>query len=131
METMREKPVADGHERMTSADVIPKVLCLSHGQVHSQVSDNTPFFKNAGIPTSSARTETLVERILWEQLVAEQKSSANLVEQVDKLKRKIEKTKREFEEFKIQQQEEYNKLHEDIMHFSSSSGNSESSTLLA
>ena len=68
--------------------------------------------------------------MLREQLVAEQKSFANLVEQVDELKRKTEKTEREFEEFKIQQQE-YNKLHEDIMRFSSSSGNSQSSTLLA
>jgi hypothetical protein len=42
---------------------------------------------------------------------------------VDELKRKTEKTKRDFEEFKIQQQE-YNKLREDIMRFSSSSGNS-------
>jgi len=50
---------------------------------------------------------------------------------VDELKRKTEKTEREFEEFKIQQQEEYNKLREDIMCFSSSSGNSQSSTLLA
>ena len=33
---------------------------------------------------------------------------------MDELKRKIEKTKREFEEFKIQEHEEYNKLHEDI-----------------
>jgi hypothetical protein len=40
---------------------------------------------------------------------------------VDELKRKVEKTEREFEEFKIQQQEEYNRLHEDIMRFSSSS----------
>ena len=62
--------------------------------------------------------------MLWEQLVTEQESSANLVEQVDELKRKTERTKREFEEFKIQQQEEYNKLREDIMRFSSSSGNS-------
>jgi hypothetical protein len=46
---------------------------------------------------------------------------------VDELKRKTEKTKREFEEFKIQQQEEYNKLREDIMRFSSSSSNSQSS----
>ena len=50
---------------------------------------------------------------------------------MDELKRKIEKTEREFEEFKIQQQEEYNKLREDIMSFSSFSGNSQSSTLLA
>ena len=45
--------------------------------------------------------------MLREKLVAEQKSSANLVEQVDELKSKTEKTEREFEEFKIQQQEEY------------------------
>ena len=55
MKTMRAEPVADGHEPMISADV-PTVLCLSHGQVHSQVSGNTIFFKNAGIPTSSAKT---------------------------------------------------------------------------
>ena len=64
--------------------------------------------------------------MLREQLVAEQGSFANLIEQVDELKRKTEKTEREFEEFKIQQQEEYNKLREGIMHFSSSSGNSRS-----
>ena len=69
--------------------------------------------------------------MLREQLVAEQESFANLIEEADELKRKIEKTEREFEEFKIQQQEEYNKLQEDIMCFSSSSGNSRSSTLLA
>ena len=50
---------------------------------------------------------------------------------MDVLKRKTKKTEREFEEFKIQQHEEYNKLREDIMCFSSSSGNSRSSTLLA
>ena len=61
--------------------------------------------------------------MLREQLVAKQKSFTNLIEQVDELKRKTEKTEREFEEFKIQQQE-YNKLCEDIMRFSSSSGNS-------
>ena len=131
METMRAEPVADGHEPMTSADVVPTVLCLSHGQVDSQVSGNTLFLKNASILTSFARTETSAERMLWEQLVTEQESSANLVEQVDELKKKTKKTEREFEEFKIQQQEEYNKLREDIMRFSSSSGNSQSSTLLA
>ena len=61
--------------------------------------------------------------MLREQLVAEQESFANLIEEADELKRKTEKTEREFEEFKIQQQE-YNKLREDIMRFSSSSGNS-------
>jgi hypothetical protein len=58
--------------------------------------------KNVGILTSSARTETLAERMLQKQLIAEQESSANLVEQVDELKRKTKKTEREFE-FKIQQ----------------------------
>ena len=64
--------------------------------------------------------------MLREQLAAEQESFAALVDQVDELKRKTKKTKREFEEFKIQQQEKYNKLHEDIIRFSSSSGNSQS-----
>jgi hypothetical protein len=41
---------------------------------------------------------------------AAQKSSIVLAEQVDQLKRKAENTDREFEEFKKQQQEEYNKL---------------------
>ena len=91
METMRAEPVADGHEPMTSADVVSMFLCLSYGQVHCQVSDNTLFLKNAGIPSSSARTETSAERMLQEQLVAEQESSANLIEQVDELKRKTEK----------------------------------------
>ena len=62
----------------------------------------TPFFlKNAGIPISSTRTETSAERMLREQLVAEQGSFANLIEQVDELKSKTKKTEREFKEFKI------------------------------
>jgi hypothetical protein len=89
------------------------------------------FLKNTGIPTSFARTETSAERTLREQFVAEQKSSANLVEQVDELKRKKEKTERGFEKFKIQQQKEYNQVREDIMCFSSFSGKFQSSTLLA
>ena len=67
--------------------------------------------------------------MLQEQLLAEQESSANLFEQVNELKRKTEKTEREFDEFKIQQQEKYNKLREDIMRFSSSSDNSQSTML--
>ena len=67
--------------------------------------------------------------MLGEQLVDELESFANLIEQVDELKRKTKKIERESEEFKIQQKE-YNKLLEDIMRFSSSSGNSQSSTLL-
>ena len=46
---MRAEPVADGHEPMISADV-PTVLCLSHGQVHSQVSGNTIFFEECWYP---------------------------------------------------------------------------------
>jgi uncharacterized protein YlxW (UPF0749 family) len=103
METIRAKPIADGHKPMTSADIVPTVLCLSHIQVHSQVSGNTLFLKNTGISTSSSRIEISTKRMLREQLVAEQKSSANLVKQVDELKRKIEKIEMEFEEFKIQQ----------------------------
>jgi hypothetical protein len=43
MKTMQAESVADGHEPMTRADVVSQVLCLSQGQVHSQVSDNTLF----------------------------------------------------------------------------------------
>ena len=132
METMQVEPIADGQQPITSADVVCNVLCVHQGKGPSQGSCNNLFLKNAGIQTSSTRTETMAERKLWEQLVAEQESSTALVDQVDELKRKTEKTKREFEEFKIkQQEEEYNKLPKDIMHFSSSSGNSQLSTLLA
>ena len=41
-----------------------------------------------------------MERMLREQLAAEQESSAALVDQVDELNRKIEKTKGELEEYK-------------------------------
>ncbi|KAG0524806.1 hypothetical protein BDA96_06G000200 [Sorghum bicolor] len=68
--------------------VFLRSFCLSHGEVHSQVNNNTHFLKNVGILTSSARTETWAERMLLEQLVAKQETSANLVEQFDKLKRK-------------------------------------------
>ena len=63
METMRAEPIADGHEPMTSADVVPMVLCLFHGQVHSQVSGKKLFLNNAGIPTSLFE-ETSAERML-------------------------------------------------------------------
>ena len=46
---------------------------------------------------------------------------------MDELKRKTKKTRREFEEFKKQQEEEYNRLYEQVMHLSSP-GNSQSST---
>jgi phage shock protein A len=72
--------------------------------------------KNAGIRTSCSR--------LQERLSAQQESSVGLAEQVDQMKRKVENTKREFEEFKKQQQEEYNKLCKHIMLLSA--GNSQS-----
>ena len=46
METIRAEPVADGHKPMTSVDVVPKVLCLSHGQV----CGNTHFFEECWYP---------------------------------------------------------------------------------
>ncbi|XP_066392371.1 uncharacterized protein [Miscanthus floridulus] len=58
--------------------------------------------------------------MLREQLAAEQKSSAALVDQVDELKRKTEKTERELEEYKKRQQEEYNNFRELCTRFSSS-----------
>ena len=95
-----------------------------------QGSGNNLFLKNAGIQTSSTRIETSIERMLREQLAAEHKSSAALVNQVDELKRKAEKIERELEEYKKRQQEEYNNLRELCTCFSSS-GNSQSSTPVA
>ena len=127
METMQVEPIADGQQLVTSVDVVCKVLCVYQGKAPSQGSGNNLFLKNAGIQTSSTRIETSAERMLQEQHVAEQKSFSNIVEQVDKLKRKTEKTERELEEYKKRQQEEYNNLRELCTHFSSS-GNSQSST---
>ena len=131
METMQVEPIADGQQPITSADVVCNVLCVHQGKAPSQGSGINLFLKNVGIQTSSTRIETSAERMLRERLIAEQESSANLVEQVDELKRKIEKTEREFDMFKIQQQEKYNKLCEDMTRFSSSCSYSQSSTLLA
>jgi bacterioferritin (cytochrome b1) len=83
--------------------------------------------RNAGIQTSSTRTETSVERMLREQLAAEQESLAALIDQGDELKRKTKKTKRELEEYKKRQQEEYNNLCELCTRFNSS-GNSQPCT---
>jgi predicted nucleic acid-binding Zn-ribbon protein len=77
--------------------------------------------KKAGILTSSTKVETSAEITLRDQLASEQESSTALVELVDELKRKIEMSKREFEEFKKRQQEEYNKLCEQVMRLSSPS----------
>ena len=127
MEIMQAELVVDGQQQMTSADVVCKVLCIYQGKAPSQGSGNNLFLKNAGIQTSSTRTETWVERMLQEQLVVEHESSATLIDQVDELKRKTEKTERELEEYKKWQQEEYNNLRELCTRFSSSS-NSQSST---
>ena len=90
METMQLEPVADGLP-ITSVDVVCKVLCVHQGKTPSQGSGNNFFLKNAGIQTSSTRTETSAERMLREQLAAQQESSTTLVDQVDELKRKTEK----------------------------------------
>ena len=129
METMQVEPIADGQQPITSADVVCKVLCVHQGKAPSQGSGKSLFLKNAGMQTSSTRTEISTERMLWEQL-AKQESFAAFIDQVDELKRKTEKTERELEEYKKWQQEEYNNLRELSMRFSSSS-NSQSSTPVA
>ena len=75
--------------------------------------------KNAGIPTSSTRAETLAKITLREQLGGEQERSVALVELVDELKVRTEKAEREPEKFKQQQQEEYNRLSELVLRLSS------------
>jgi hypothetical protein len=100
---------------MTSADVVSKILCLYQGKCPSQ----NLFLKNAGILKSSTRAETSAEMTLREQLAGEQKSTSELVELVDELKVRTEKAKRKPEEFKQQQQEEYNRLCELVLRLSS------------
>ena len=56
--------------------------------------------------------------MVQDQLASEQESFTTLVELVDEMKRKTEKSKREFEEFKKRQQEEYNRLCEQVMRLS-------------
>jgi predicted HicB family RNase H-like nuclease len=67
---------------------------------------------------SSTRVETSAEITLREQLAGEQESTATLVELVDELKRKTKESEREFEEFRKRQQEEYNRLCEQVIHLS-------------
>ena len=127
---MQVEPIADGQQPITSADVVCKVLCVHQGKPPSQGSGNNLFLNNASIQTNSTRTETSMERMLWEQLAAEQESFSALIDQVDELKRKTEKTEKELEEYKKWQQEEYNNLCELCTRFSSSD-NSQSSTPVA
>ena len=83
---MQAEPIANGQQPMTNVDVVYKVLCVYQGKAPSKGSGNNLFLKNVGIQTSSTRTETSTERMLREQLAAEQESSAALVDQVDELK---------------------------------------------
>jgi uncharacterized protein YlxW (UPF0749 family) len=76
--------------------------------------------KNAGILRSSTRAKTSAKMKLREQLVGEQESTYELVKLVDELKVRTEKVERELEEFKQQQQEEYNRLSELVLRLSSS-----------
>ena len=117
---MQVEPVVDGQQPMTSADVVSKVLYLSQGKPSSQESGKNLFLKNAGILRSSTRAETSMEMTLREQLASGQESTSELIELVDKLKVRTEKAERELEEFKQQQQEEYNRLTKLVLRLSSS-----------
>nr|TKW38844.1 hypothetical protein SEVIR_1G141900v2 [Setaria viridis] len=104
METMRTEPVADVQPPLPSADVDSKVL--------SQNSSNTTFLKNAGIPTSTSKSQSAGEEVLHQELSSEKKGSAILHKQVEKHKKKTEaaeealtRTQRQYEELKEQQDE--------------------------
>ena len=119
MEAMQDEPVANGQQPMTSVDVVSKVLCLYQGKRPSQASSKNLFLKNAGILRSSTRAETSAEMTLQKHLPGEQESTFELIELVDELKVRTENAKRELEEFKQQQQEEYNRLSELVLRLSS------------
>ena len=118
---MQAKPIADGQQPMTSVDVVSKVLYLYQGKRPSQASSKNLFLKNAGILRSSTRAETSMEMTLREQLASGQESTSELIKLVDELKVRTKKAERELEEFKQQQQEEYNRLCELVMCLSSPS----------
>ena len=61
MERIQADSVAEGHEPMTSADVVSKVICASQGKNESQDSGSSLFLKNAGIQIRSTRTSTSSE----------------------------------------------------------------------
>ena len=119
MEAMQTEPVTDGQQPMTSADVVSKVLYLYQGKRPSQASNKNLFLKNVGILRSSTRAKTSAEMTLQEQLAGELESISELVELVDELKVRTEKAKRELEEFKQQQQDQYNRLYELVLCLSS------------
>ena len=56
---------------------------------------------------------------LQEQLAGEWENTSELIEPVDELKVRTEKAERQLEEFKQQQQEEYNRLSELVLRLSS------------
>ena len=116
---MQVEPIANGQQPMTSIDVVSKVLYLYQGKRPSQASSKNYFLENSGILRSSTRAETSVEMTLWEQLAGEQESTSELVKLVDELKVRTKKAERELEEFKQQQQEEYNRLSELVLRLSS------------
>nr|TKV92879.1 hypothetical protein SEVIR_9G190000v2 [Setaria viridis] len=93
METMRAEPVADGQPSLPSADVVSKVL--------SQNSSNTTFLKNAGIPTSSSKSQSAGEEALpvLHQQVEELKKKTEAAEKV------LVRTQRQYVELKKQQDE--------------------------
>ena len=119
MEAMQVEPITDGQQPMTSANVVSKFLCLYQGKRPSQASSKNLFLKNVGILRISTRAETSTEMTLWKQLAGEQESISELIELVDELKVRTEKAERELEEFKQQQQEEYNRLSELVLRLSS------------
>ena len=99
---MRTQPFADGQAPMSSVEVVSEVL--------SRNSSNT-ILKNVGIPTSSTKTKTSTESVLQQELAAEKQGSADLRQEVEELKKKLDvveqawaKTQRELEEFKKQQE---------------------------
>jgi hypothetical protein len=47
---MQAKPVTDGQQPITSADVVSKVLCLSQGKPPSQASGKNLFFEECWYP---------------------------------------------------------------------------------
>lgn len=98
---------------MTSADVVCKVICDSHGKNASEayISD-IPFLKNVGIQTSSTITNTL--RTLRQRLYEQQVRSAALLKKLDELKRNGQKIVMEFKEYRRQHEEQNRKLHDEL-----------------
>ncbi|PUZ56650.1 hypothetical protein GQ55_5G343800 [Panicum hallii var. hallii] len=95
METMRAEAIADGQQRLPSAEVVSKVL--------SQNSSNTTFLKNAGIATTSSMAPSASEEELHEELAAERQGSAVLHQELEELKKMSAEAL--YEELKKQQED--------------------------